>query len=50
MKKIFKFAMLFAAACMMTMGTVSCSSDDDNNDNVDVTKEQNEAIEALTKQ
>ncbi len=42
--------MLFAAACMMTMGTVSCSSDDDNNDNVDVTKEQNEAIEALTKQ
>ena len=50
MKKIFKYAMLFTAACMMTMGMTACSSDDENNDNVDVTKEQNEAIEALTKQ
>ncbi len=50
MKKIFKFTMLFAATCMMTMSMVSCSDDDENNDNVDVTKEQNEAIEALTKQ
>ena len=50
MKKIFKFAMLFAAACMMTMGMASCSSDDDKNDTVDVTKEQNDAIETLTKQ
>lgn len=49
MKRIFKFAMLFAAG-MMTMGMVSCSSDDDKNDCVDVAKEQNEAIEALTKQ
>ena len=49
MKKIFKFALLFAATCMMTMGMTACSSDDDKNDNVDVTKEQNEAIEALTK-
>lgn len=49
MKRIFKFAMLFAAG-MMTMGMVSCSSDDDKNDSVDVAKEQNEAIEALTKQ
>ena len=50
MKKIFKFPMLFATACMMTMGMASCSSDDEKNDNVDVTKEQNEAIETLTKQ
>ncbi len=50
MKKIFKFAMLFAATCMMTMGMTACSSDDDKNDTVDVTKEQNDAIEALTKQ
>ena len=50
MKKIFKFAMLFAATCMMTMGMAACSSDDDKNDTVDVTKEQNDAIEALTKQ
>ena len=50
MKKIFKFPMLFAAACMMTMGMASCSSDDDKNDTVDVTKEQNDAIETLTKQ
>ena len=49
MKRIFKFAMLFAAS-MMTMGMVSCSSDDDKNDSVDVAKEQNDAIEALTKQ
>lgn len=49
MKRIFKLAMLFAAG-MMTMGMVSCSSDDDKNDSVDVAKEQNEAIEALTKQ
>ena len=50
MKKIVKFPMLFAAACMMTMGMASCSSDDDKNDTVDVTKEQNDAIETLTKQ
>ena len=50
MKKIFKFALLFAATCMMTMGMTACSSDDDKNDTVDVTKEQNDAIEALTKQ
>lgn len=49
MKKIFKFAMLFAATCMMTMGMVACSSDDDDNP-VDLSKEQNDAIEALTKQ
>lgn len=50
MKKIFKFALLFAATCMMTMGMTACSSDDDKNDTVDVTKEQNDAIEALAKQ
>ena len=50
MKKIFKFALLFAATYMMTMGMTACSSDDDKNDTVDVTKEQNDAIEALTKQ
>ena len=50
MKKIFKFAMLFVAACTMTMSMTSCSSDDEKDDAVDVTKEQNDAIEALTKQ
>ena len=50
MKKIFKFAMLFAAACTMTMSMTSCSSDDEKDNTVDVTKEQNDAIEALTKQ
>ena len=50
MKKIFKFALLFAATFMMTMGMTACSSDDDKNDTVDVAKEQNDAIEALTKQ
>ena len=50
MKKMMKFAMLFLAACILTMGTVSCSSDDDKNDNVNVIMEQNEAIEALARQ
>ena len=50
MKKIFKFAMLFVAACTMTMSMTSCSSDDEKDNTVDVTKEQNDAIEALTKQ
>lgn len=49
MKKIFKKHMLLMAACSLTMGFASCSSDDDKNDKVDVTKEQNDAIEALTK-
>lgn len=51
MKKIFKFAMLFAAAGIMTMGMASCSSDDDNKstDPAQIAKEQNEAIAALTK-
>lgn len=50
MKKIFKFAMLFVAACTMTMSMTSCSSDDEKDNTVDVTKKQNAAIEALTKQ
>ena len=51
MKTFLKNAMLFAAACTMTMGMQSCSSNDDDNatGSVDVAKEQNEAIEALTK-
>ncbi len=47
MKKIFQFAMLFAAG-MMTMGMTACSSDDNDNNNADVAKEQNEAIASLT--
>lgn len=49
MKHLFKFALLFIAACTMTMGMQSCSSDD-NNDNGNVASEQNQAIEALTRQ
>ena len=51
MKTFLKNTMLFAAACTMTMGMQSCSSNDDDNaiGSVDVAKEQNEAIEALTK-
>ena len=49
MKKIFKKHMLLMVACSLTMGFASCSSDDDKNDKVDLTKEQNDAIEALTK-
>jgi hypothetical protein len=33
MKKIFHFALLFAAAGMMSLGFSSCSSDDNDNDN-----------------
>ena len=50
MNKILKLAMLFVAAGIMTTSVVSCSSDDENDAPVNVTKEQNEAIEALVKQ
>ena len=50
MKKIFKFAMLFVAACTMTMSMTSCSSDDEKGNATDTVTEQNDAIEALTKQ
>lgn len=50
MNKILKLAMLFVAAGIMTTSMVSCSSDDENDTPVNVTKEQNEAIEALVKQ
>ena len=33
MKKIFHFALLFAAAGMMSLGFSSCSSDDNDDDN-----------------
>lgn len=33
MKNLFKCAMLFAAACTMSMGFTACSSDDDDNNN-----------------
>ena len=49
MNKILKLAMLFVAAGIMTTSMVSCSSDE-NDTPVNVTKEQNEAIEALVKQ
>ena len=48
MKKIFKYAMLMVAACTMTMGFVSCSDDDDNNDG-DVTAKEL-ALAAVNKQ
>ena len=51
MKKIFKYALLFAAACMLTTGFTAC--DDDNND--DPTEDQykdrtygNQAIDACS--
>ena len=50
MNKILKLAMLFVAAGIMTTSMFSCSSDDENDTPVNVTKEQNEAIEALVKQ
>lgn len=50
MKKIFKFAMLFAVACTMTMSMTSCSSDDEKGNATDTVTEQNAAIEALTRQ
>ena len=48
MRKIFKYPLLFAAAMTLATSMTSCSdSDDDNGDRV---KEQNEALEAVTKQ
>ena len=32
MKKIFKYAMMFAAAITLSMGVTACSDDDDDND------------------
>ena len=51
MKKIFKYAMLYAAACTLSMGFASCSDDDDD-DNVDVNalSETEVAIQGVTKQ
>ena len=51
MKKIFKYAMLYAAACTLSMGFASCSDDDDD-DNVDgnALSETEVAIQGVTKQ
>ena len=51
MKKIFKYAMLYAAACTLSMGLTSCSDDDDD-DNVDgnALSETEVAIQGVTKQ
>lgn len=47
MRKIFKFALMFAVAGMISIGITACNSDDDNNDNkfADKTYGQN-AIDA----
>lgn len=50
MKKSIKNGMLLMATCTLTMGFVSCSSHDDQNELIFETNEQNVAIEALTKQ
>ena len=44
-----KYTMLLIAGGMMAMGMAACSDDEKIDDIVDVTKEQNEAIEALTR-
>ena len=49
MKKIFKYAMLYVAACTLSMGFTACSSDDDD-DSSKLIDEQNTAIQALTTQ
>lgn len=51
MKKIFKYALLYAAACTLSMGLTSCSDDDDD-DNVDgnALSETEVAIQGVTKQ
>ena len=50
MKKIFKFALLFAAACTMTLSFTSCDDDDNNKTTTDEQYKDrtygNEAIEA----
>ena len=46
MKKIFNFALLFAAACTVSVNLTSCSSDDDK-PMISIT-EQNDAIKALS--
>lgn len=50
MKKTFKFAMLFVAACTITMSITACSSNDEKDNTPDIVTEQNDAIEALTRQ
>lgn len=47
MKKIFKYALLFMAACTMTMGFTSCSDDNDNDGGSSLT-EKEVALRALT--
>lgn len=48
MKRMFKYALLFVAAMVLTTGMASCSDSDD--DNADRVKEQNETLEAVTRQ
>lgn len=48
MKRMFKYALLFVAAMVLTTGMTSCSDSDD--DNADRVKEQNETLEAVTRQ
>ena len=49
MKKIFKYAMLFLAACTMTTGFTACSDDDDDNNEGKLT-EKEVALQSLTNQ
>ena len=51
MKKIFKYAMLYAAACTLSMGLTSCSDDDDDdNEDGNALSETEVAIQGVTKQ
>ena len=51
MKKIFKYTMLFVAACTLTMGFVSCGDDDENEvKDPNALNETELAIEQITKQ
>ena len=50
MKKIFKYAMMFAAACTLSMGVTACGDDDNDGPDDKKTEEQVklEAMQALT--
>ncbi|MBR5688546.1 MAG: imelysin [Prevotella sp.] len=50
MKKIFKYAMMFAAACALSLGVTACGDDDDDNPDNKKTAEQQklESMKAIT--
>lgn len=48
MKKMFKYAMLFAAACTLTWSMTSCSDDDKGDDGKTTIEKQEQAVKDLT--